>query len=152
MSVFKFIANLSTKRKFANLKQDQNEALIDTLAAAKAIDGKLLESERLELMDAMEMLDWKGGKSVDGYVDWTIDKATSLESTPEQLKPFFTDISDRLGEDWLRQEAYYLGSRVALADDEVVEQERVFLMEMVKAFGIPADRQQLIIRKIREEM
>ncbi len=152
MPVFKFIANLTTGRRFRNLEQDQNEALIDALTAAKVIDGELHPAEAEELLESMEMLDWKGGHTVDRYIDMAVGQAEGIKATSEELLPFFEGISERLGEDWLRQETYYLSSRVALADDIVVEQERVFLQAMVQAFGIDSERQQLIIRKIRNEI
>lgn len=152
MPIFQFIAELSTRKKFRGLEQDQNEALIDALAAAKAIDGKLLDVERRELMEAMKMLDWEGGRPLEDYVDAAVERATEIAPEPAELDAFFGDIGERLGEDWLREEAYYLSSRIALADEEVDESERVFLKHMVEAFEIPSDKQELIVRKIRNEM
>ena len=152
MSVFKFIAHLSTKRRFSNLEQDQNEALVDTLAAAKMIDGELHPTEEAELKESMKMLDWKGGYPLDQYIDMAVQKGAALTPDPEVMRPYFHDISARLGADWLRQETYYMAARIALADEEVQESERLFLQTMVECFEIPGDKQALIIRKIREEI
>ena len=152
MPVFQFIADLATKRKFANLSQEQNEALIDTLTAAKAIDGQLREVERQELLEVMDMLQWQGDRSMAKYVDQAVERARQIEPVAEPLQEFFSEIGERLAEDWLREEAYYLSSRIALADEEVVEPERLLLKHMVNAFGISSERQQLIIRKVSREM
>ena len=150
MPVFQFIANLKTSRKFANLSQVQNEALIDALTAAKAIDGQLREVERQELLEVMDMLEWDGVQSMASYIEDAVERARSIEPVGESLQEFFADVGERLGEDWLREEAYYLSSRIALADEEVVEPERLLLKHMVKALGIDADRQQAIISKVHE--
>ncbi len=150
MPIFQFIAERFTRRKFANISQEQEEALIDVLAAAKAIDGLLLDVERQELMEGVQHFDWKGALPLESYVEASIEKGTKLEPTEEALGAFFEEVSGRLAEDWLKEEAYYLGSRVALADDEVAEEERLFLKAMVEAFDIDSDRQQLIVRRIRQ--
>ncbi len=151
MPIFQFMAERFTRRKFSKINQVQEEALIDVLAAAKAIDGVLLDVERRELMEALEHFEWKGALPMESYVEQSVERATKLEPTAEALAAFFADVSQRLEEDWLREEAYYLGSKVALADDEVQEEERLLLKAMVEAFDIPSKRQQLIIRKIRQE-
>ena len=152
MPAFKFVAELMTRRKFKGLSQTQDEALVDVLTAAKAIDGQLRDVEREELMRIMEKLDWNGTMSMAAYVEDSIERATKIEVIPAELERFFDDIGDRLEEDWLREEAYYLASRIVLADDQIMENERLLLKYMVKGFGISADKQQLIIRKIRGEI
>lgn len=152
MPVFKFIANMNTKRRFTNLEQNQNEALIDALAATKVIDGELHPAEAAELLESMKMLKWEGGVTLERYIQSAVDRGFQLEADPAMLEGYFSDISQRLGIDWLRQETYYMAARITLADEEVVEEERLFLESMVKAFEIPGETQALIIRKIREEI
>ena len=152
MPVFKAIANKLAMRRFKNLEQQQTEALIDALAGAKAIDGRLLPVELEELLEITKKLDWDGDMMLDRYVDQTVQRATELEPTEQNMLSFFGEIGERLGEDWLREETYYLCSRVALADDVIEEEERLFLKYLVQAFEIDPQRQALIIRKIREEM
>ena len=152
MPAFKFVAELLTKRKFKNLSQTQNEALVDVLTADKAIDGKLLDVERRELITIVEKLDWKDGVTMDRYIEESIQRATEIEPVPGELDEYFDAIGDRLQDDWLQQEAYYLASRIVLADDEIDENERLLLKHMVQGFEIPSDKQQLIIRKIRSEI
>lgn len=152
MPIFQFVAERITRRKFRNITQTQEEALIDVLTAAKAIDGVLRDVERQELMEILGKLEWKGHVSMATYVEESIERATKIEPIPGELEDFFGEISERLREDWLRQEAYYLASRIVLADDQIVDNERLLLKYLVKAFDISAEKQQLIIRTIREEM
>ena len=152
MPAFKFVAELLTKRKFKQLSQTQNEALVDVLTAAKAIDGKLLDVERRELANIVEKLNWKNGGARERYIEESIQRATKIEPVPGDLDDYFDEIGDRLQEDWLQEEAYYLASRIVLADDEIDENERLLLKHMVQGFEIPSDKQQLIIRKIRSEI
>lgn len=152
MPAFQFVAELVTRHKFKNLEQDQNEALIDVLTAAKAIDGQLKAAERAELEEIVEKLDWKGSGSKDAYIDRSIDRAVDIEPEPGPLRSHFDDIGDRLGEDWLRQEGYYLAARIVLADDQIVDNERVLLQNLVEGFDIGADTQETIITKIRKEI
>lgn len=152
MPAFKFLAELLTGRKFKNLSQSQNEALIDVLTAAKAIDGVLKDVEREELMEIVEKLDWKAGEPIEMYIDKSIRKATELEPVPGQLGQFCEDIGDRLEEKWLKEEAYHLAARVAMADDEVVNSERLLLQHLVEGLNIDSKRQQLIMRKLRDQI
>lgn len=152
MPAFKFVAELLTKRKFKQLSQTQNEALVDVLAAAKAIDGKLLDVERRELANIVEKLNWKDGAGRERYIEESIQRATEIEPVPEDLDAYFDEIGNRLQDDWLQEEAYYLASRIVLADDEIDENERLLLKHMVQGFEIPSDKQQLIVRKIRSEI
>ncbi len=152
MPAFKFVAELLTKRKFKQLSQTQNEALVDVLAAAKAIDGKLLDVERRELANIVEKLNWKDGAGRERYIEESIQRATEIEPVPDDLDAYFDEIGNRLQDDWLQEEAYYLASRIVLADDEIDENERLLLKHMVQGFEIPSDKQQLIVRKIRSEI
>ena len=152
MPAFKFVAELLTKRKFKQLSQTQNEALVDVLAAAKAIDGKLLDVERRELANIVEKLNWKDGAGRERYIEESIQRATEIEPVPGDLDAYFDEIGNRLQDDWLQEEAYYLASRIVLADDEIDENERLLLKHMVQGFEIPSDKQQLIVRKIRSEI
>lgn len=152
MPIFDFLAERVTRRKFRNIIQEQEEALIDALTAAKAIDGKLRQVERDELMEILRKLEWKGRVPMAEYVDQSVERAQNIEPVPADLEEYFDELGDRLREDWLRQEAYYLASRVVLADDNVDENERLLLKYMVKGFGISSERQQKIIQRIREEI
>lgn len=152
MPVFKLIAHMSTNRRYRNLDQDQNEALLDALSAAKIIDGDLDPAEREELLGAMRKLKWEGDQDLESYMDGAVERARELSVYNDSIAEFFQNISDRLREDWLRQETYYIASRITLADQKVVEEEREFLQTMVEAFGIDPQRQALIIRKIRSEV
>ncbi len=152
MPIFDFIAEKITRSKFRNITQTQEEALIDVLTAAEAIDGQLRDVERQELLSIIEKLEWKGSVPMATYVEQSIERATNIDPVPGELEDYFNEIAQRLDEDWLRQEAYYLASRIVLADDQIVENERLLLKYLVKAFDISSDRQQKIIQRIREEI
>lgn len=152
MSVFKLIAHMSTNRRYRNLDQEQNEALVDTLSAAKIIDGHLDPAEREELLAGMKKLNWGGAQDLESYMNDAVEKARGLSVYNDSLLEFFRDISVRLKEDWLRQEAYYIAARITLADQKIEEEEREFLQTLVQAFEIDAERQALIIRKVRNEI
>ncbi|RAL22109.1 hypothetical protein DL240_09650 [Lujinxingia litoralis] len=151
MPIFQMIANKLTERRFGKLTQEQNEALIETLVATKVIDGKIMPEEERELVEAIGMLKWQGAFEADTFVQNAVAGARSLEPTPAVLAELFGALGARLGDDWLREEAYYLSSLVALSDQEVHEDERVLLQQMVQSFGISAEKQSLIIRKITRE-
>ncbi len=152
MPSFQFVADLLANRKFKKLSQTQNEALVDVLTAAKAIDGQLRDVERRELLEIVDRLDWKSGTSVEGYIDESVQRATDIEPVPGQLEDFFEEVGARLDEDWVRREAYYLAARIVLADDEIVDNERLLLQHLVAGFDIDPEKQQIIMRKIRDEV
>ncbi len=152
MPIFQFVSHKLTMRNFARLEQPQVEGLLDVLTAAKAIDGEIHPDEKAELEQAIKVLPWNGATTPERYIDESIQRAMNVEVTPEALLSFFQDISARLGEDWLRQEAYYYAARISLADQVVQEEERLLLANLVEAFEIQADKQELIIRKVSREM
>src|SRR5690554_7254359 len=85
MPIFQMIANKLTERRFAKLSQTQNEALIDTLVAAKVIDGQILPEEQQELVEVIAMLTWDGARSTEGFFQGSIERARGLQPTPDAL-------------------------------------------------------------------
>lgn len=148
MPIFRFIANSRTKKIFGKLTQPQNEALIEALAFAKVVDGEIAPEERQELEDALKMLNWQGGHPVERFIDMSIERARSVKTDPVATAGYLADISSRLGEDWLREEAYYISALIALSDTVIVERERGLLEGMVNSFGIPPKKLEVITRKL----
>jgi tellurite resistance protein len=151
MPIFRFIANARTKNLFGKLSQPQNEALIDALAFAKIVDGEIAPEERRELEEAMEMLSWVGAFSIEQHIEQAIGRARAVKLDPEQTATYLSDISERLGEQWLREEAYHISALIALSDRVVVEKERALLESMVTRFNIDPERLVLITRKLIRE-
>ncbi|MFU8806881.1 MAG: hypothetical protein ACNA8W_23945 [Bradymonadaceae bacterium] len=151
MPIFKFIANSHTKKLFRNLSQPQNEALVEALAFAKIVDGEIAPEERKELGDALKMLSWQGAYEVESFIDHAVERARALKIDPGQTQAYLLSISERLGEDWLREEAYHISALIALSDRVVVEKERALLQGMVETFDIPPEKLELITRKLIRE-
>jgi hypothetical protein len=97
------------------------------------------------------MLHWQGSHSVERFIDVSLERARSVKTDPVATAQYLTDISTRLGEEWLREEAYYISALIALADKVIVERERGLLEGMVNSFGIPATKLELITRKLIRE-
>jgi hypothetical protein len=131
--------------------QTQVEALIDTLTLAMVAEGEVPDHEREELERTLEQLDWRGTRSIHDYVDDSIAADRDVVESGE-VRSRVEDISERLDDDALREEAYFLAARVAAIDAEVVSDETDVLTTLVDVFDIPRDRLKLLTRKLRNQI
>ena len=147
----KLVANLMTNKMFKNITQAQNEALIDCLALAVAIDGRVDPEELREVRDVLKMMDWRGQLGVEDYLRDALERAQSHAIEEAALRVFASDIAQRLDQDWLCDEAYYISARIATADKDIDEQERVMLNALVESLGLTRERLQHITQKLMAE-
>lgn len=148
----KFLANLFTEKKYKSNNQDQNEALIDCLALAVVVDGVIETSELAEINDAIKMFEWQSDVAPQDYVDQALDHAAEVLVEESALRVFASDIAERLDEEWLREEAYYISARIVSSDKDLVEEERLFLNALVESMAITPKHLQNITQKLMEDM
>ncbi len=149
--IHKILANLFTKNQFSKITQQQNEALLDVIALSMAADGLLEPQERVEALAALKQLNWKDHSSAELYFDGSCEKAPGLLADPDVLDTYLSELSERLGEQWLVEEAYYIAARVAAVDSDVAHEERELLSALVRHFNIPSDRLRTITDLIMRE-
>jgi hypothetical protein len=69
-----------------------------------------------------------------------MERARKVSDSGQSVRAYLSDISDRLAEDWIRYETYYIAARLAASDSSLDELETAYLRVMVDEFGIPEDR------------
>jgi hypothetical protein len=151
MSIFTTLSNLFSGRNFSNLDANQEKALVDALAFAMAIDHHVDPTEEDELTDALRVLKWRSNVSLAEYVRSAIERAEQKADEQAEAAAYCGELAERLGEDWLREEAYYFAARIAAADAEIVDQEQALLAIMVDAFDIDHATQERITNQLLRE-
>lgn len=136
MGIFTAFSNLFAGRNFSKITADQEKALIDALTYAMAVDHEVSSTEEKELSQALRNVDWEESIPLDSYVHESVVRAQKQTAEQADAASYCRNIGERLGEDWLREETYYLAARVAAADREIVGEEQVLLRTMVEAFDL----------------
>jgi hypothetical protein len=103
-------------------------------------DDKVVTGEEDELADALRPLRWKGSQSLESYVSESLDRARRVSDSGSSVREYLRDVSERLEEDWIRDETYYIAARLAASDRSLDELETAYLRVMVEEFGIPEER------------
>lgn len=147
----RFLANLMTNKMFAKLTQEQNEALLDCLAYAVSMDGHVTDAELAEVKLATDMFNWRGDLPLDEYFSNALEAIDAQALDEASLRVWASELAERLGEDWLCDEAYYISARIATADQVIDEQERVMLNALVESLGLSRTRLLNITQKLMEE-
>ncbi len=134
------VAYFTNNSAFKKLSQVQNEALVKVLAYAQAIDGEVAESERQILVKATKGLNWQGAFSLEEFVVRAVNEAYALIYDPAMRQGYVNKIGQELGEDWLREEAYYMAAKITLSDGDLQESEQALLRGIVEGFMISPAR------------
>lgn len=153
MSLFTKIRRFFAGGRYDDIAQTQTEAVIDALALAVLADGEVADRERRHLRRALEEFKWEGSLPLDVYLDDALDHARQTIEKPDSdgLDDYIADISERLEQQALREDAYFLSAKIAAADKGILEPEREFLQQMVQTFEIDRDRLQTLTRELLQE-
>ncbi len=151
MSIITALKNMLQGRNFSTIEPDQEKALVDALTYAMAVDHEVAPDEEEELSSALRVLSWDADEPLESYVHTSVER--SRASVKEQrTAEYCRDISERLGEDWLREETYYLAARIAASDQDIVSEEQVLLSHMVAAFGLDDATHERITNQLLREV
>lgn len=151
MSIFTALSNLFAGRSFSKISADQEMAMIDALTYAMAVDREIAATEQEELTSSLRHVDWEEEIPLEAYVSESVERAQRISADPFGAADYLADIGNRLGEDWLREETYYLAARIAAADRDIVSEEQLLLSTMVQAFELDNDTQAKIADQLMRE-
>jgi hypothetical protein len=140
MGLYGVIKNLLEGETFKSLNETQERAFVDALTYTMIADDKVVTGEEDELADALRPLRWKGSQSLESYVSESLDRARRVSDSGSSVREYLRDVSERLEEDWIRDETYYIAARLAASDRSLDELETAYLRVMVEEFGIPEER------------
>jgi len=125
------------------------DPLAETMFLMMAADGKLEESERDAVRGAVRGLSDNILRS--GTINVMLEnyqKRLSEQGRDERLR----EIADEIAEEPSEAEgAFALAAAVALADDEVAEEENAFINQLAEWFGIPPERAAEILDQLEED-
>lgn len=151
IGIFTALSNLFSGRNFSKISDEQECALVDALTFAMAADHDVSRVERDRLAKALRVLDWKQSTPLEAYIDDAITRAQRQVASDQNMFDYCTDIAERLAEDWLREEVYYLAGHIVAADQDVNPDEQAFMRALVLAFAIDPDTQARIANQLLHE-
>lgn len=151
MSIITALSNLFSGRNYSKISAEQEKAMIDALTYAMTVDHEVSATEEQELTSSLRNVKWEESVPLESYVHESIERARKNVGEASDAAKYCRDISERLQEDWLREETYYLAAHIAAADRQIVNQEQVLLSTMVDAFGLGHDVQAKIADQLLRE-
>ncbi len=152
MGMMETIRRFLSGKRYDDLDQRQTEAFIDALTFAMVVDGEVAPSESDRLAEALEEFDWRGESPLEVYTEEALDRAERLGDDPERAREYTSEIAERLGGDQLHEEVYFLSAKVACADEQLRDSERVLLSHFVDAFELDDDRLHEMTQMLVREM
>lgn len=138
--------------RYNDLSQPQTEAFIDALTFAMIVDGNIADVEEDRLADALEEFVWESDDPLPVYVDSALDRAQACADAPDRAAEYCNDIADRLADQQLEREVYYLSAQVACADDTILDSERTLLQHFVEAFDLDREQLQMMTRELSKSL
>jgi tellurite resistance protein len=125
------------------------DPLAETMFLMMAADGKLEDSERDAVRGAVRGLSDNILRS--GTINVMLEnyqKRLSEQGRNERLR----EIADEIAEEPSEAEgAFALAAAVALADDEIADEENAFINQLAEWFGIPQERAAEILDQLEED-
>ncbi len=123
--------------------------LAETMFLMMSIDGKIEDAERDAVRGAIRGLSDNLLRS--GTINVMLedyDKRLKEQGRDERLR----EIADEIAEEPSEAEgAFALAAAVALADDEVAEEENAFINQLAEWFGITSERADEILDQLEED-
>ncbi|MFP4599301.1 MAG: hypothetical protein ACLFVJ_13665 [Persicimonas sp.] len=150
MSFFKDVRSKLAQKEFNPIAPAQARALIDALTLTMVAEGEVQEVEETEVGRILDELGERTNFDVEAYLQESITSAKQAIGDQDAVDRKARDIAARLDDETLREEAYYLASRIAVVDIEVVSDETRVLQSLVAAFDIPRRRMALLTQRLRE--
>lgn len=150
MSYFRDIRSKLAKKQYNEIAPAQARALIDALTLTMVAEGEIQQVEETEVSQILGELGERSNFDVDAYLQKSIELASRAAGDPDAIDQKARDIAARLDDETLREEAYYLASRIAVVDIDVVSDETRVLQSFVAAFDIPRGRMALLTQRLRE--
>lgn len=145
------LKNLFSGRNFPKIDDTQELALVDALTLAMSVDRDVSDIERKELTSLLRALDWEQSVELESYVSQSLNRANDTLDQQGGVLKYCMDISQRLAEDWLREETYYFAGRISATDHRIGEDEHQFLQSLVQAFALDKVAQARIADQLMRE-
>lgn len=140
MGLIDVISALFTDHKLTGIDQIQNESVVRLLALVVAADNHIGPEEEAELAEGLEPLEWKSAEhDLHSFSRQALDDAHRVLDEGN-LASYCEELADRIGEQWLQEETYFMAAHIATADKDIKEPERVVLQTIVEVFDIPERR------------
>ena len=151
MGLFDWMTQVLEGRKFRQLDQTQNEALVRALAGAMLADGEVAGAESEELETFVDFLTWQSTTSPAAFVGEAIEDAREAVETQDARDAFCADVAASIDDQKVRDEIYYMAARIVGADENLDERERAYLESLVQALEISADTQRVVTNRLISE-
>jgi hypothetical protein len=147
----KALSWLTTQDRYARLEQGQIEAYVDALAWIMASDRHIAAIERDEISRMIARFSLPTGVPGDHFVNTSLQRAWDVLGEDETRGwEYGREVGRRLGEGWLREDAYVACVRLVHADARVEPGEILALSQLAEGFRLdPELREDLEERAAR---
>ncbi len=137
---------------YSHLDREPAEALIDAVMLVSAAEGKVPDREQTELDRTLSEIERRASALASDYRQTARERAEKAAGDPEAVRAQAERILERLDDETLVEETYYLAARVAAIDIQVESEETDVLETLVDVFEIPRQRHKLLTRRLRHEV
>ena len=120
-------------------EQTQKEAIVELLIMTMYADKTLKIEEEEAIRRYIETLDWKSPMSVEYYLGIAIAKVRKALESPEKIRCFLEDISDRVKTVELKKQVLQICMNLTISDSEVSTEEKEFLQLVSQVFQISTE-------------
>lgn len=120
-------------------EQTQTEAIIELLIMTMYADKSLTLEEDEAITKYIKTLQWKSPMSVEYYLGIATAKVRKAFESPEKVRSFLEDISNRLETVELKTQVLQICNQLAMADSEFSSQEREFLQLVTQVFQVSSE-------------
>ncbi len=141
-----------TDNRYHTLSQTQIEAYADLLALAMVIDHHIAQQERDLLTKILEQFEWPANRPSEHFINQSVRRAWGLLEAAQKnaaILSYCKDISTRLKEDWIRENAFSSVIKIVHADDKLDVEESTLINLLAEAFDLPDDQKELLITRAR---
>ena len=136
----KVLSLLTTQDRYASLQKGQVEAYVDALALVMASDRHIAAVERDEMRRALERFSLPDGMPLEHFVNISVHRSWDVLGDDETRGwEFGREIGKRLGEGWLREDAFVACVKLAHADAQVEPGEILALDQLAEGVGLSAE-------------
>ncbi len=138
----KIVTDFFQRAKMRSLTQVQTEGVIEALVLAMAVDGEIHKEEVSLINAAARLLDWRGEVEIAEYVNQTVGSVGGRRKVLDNVERLTAAIAEKLDDEWLNAETYYLVYRLVLADGVIQDAEKALLVSFAETLDLSSEQQE----------
>lgn len=146
------LSHFITDNRYQTLTQVQVEAYTDLLAVAMVIDHHIAQQERDLITTLLERFEWPSSRPSEHFINQSVRRAWGLLEAKKKEAAILTyckDISQRLEDEWLRENAFVALMNIISVDDKIEPTEASLIEHVREAFGFTTEQTNTLIERAK---